>query len=125
MDNRNFVVVVDDEPCVRDGVANLLAAAGYRVETFSSAEELLRAGIAGARCLILDVGLPGMSGLELHRQLAMTGCPPVIFITARDDSDGRLRASALHAGALGFLRKPFDPQELVDAVRTAYTIGGD
>jgi FixJ family two-component response regulator len=84
MDNRNLVVVVDDEPSVRLGVANLLAAAGYRVKTFSLAEELLRAGIGGARCLILDVGLPGMSGLELHRQLAMTTCPPVIFITGRE-----------------------------------------
>jgi FixJ family two-component response regulator len=120
--DKNFVAVVEDHPAVRRAVQRLLESAGYTVKVFASAEELLRHGVGGVGCLVLDISLPGMSGLELQRQLAMTSCPPVIFITALEDSDGHLRALAHKSGAVAFLRKPLDEQELLEGVKRAWSV---
>jgi FixJ family two-component response regulator len=119
VDKKNVVAVVDDHSGVREALGGLLASAGYGVKGFASAEDLLRLGMDGACCLILDIGLPGMDGFELHRQLAMQRCPPSIFITAHDDFDGHLRRAALTAGAIAFFRKPFECEQLLHAVGRA------
>jgi FixJ family two-component response regulator len=119
VDKKKFVAVVDDHSAVREALGGLLASAGYGVKSFASAEDLLRVGLDGACCLILDIGLPGMDGLELHRQLATQRCPPSIFITAHADFDGHLRGAALTAGAIAFFRKPFEGQQLLHAVGRA------
>jgi FixJ family two-component response regulator len=115
------VVVVDDDESVRRALARLLCAAGLKVEALGSAEELLCPGRPMPDCLILDVHLPGLSGLELHERLNAAGpAPPVVFITAYDDEDARRQALA--AGAVAFLRKPFEEGELLAAVARA--LGG-
>lgn len=117
MDKKKLVIIVDDDPSLCGAIGGLLASAGYTVKTFASAEELLRHGAGEAGCLVLDVALPGMDGLELHRRLSADGgCPPVIFYTGREDGDGRMRTLALETGALAFLRKPVDGDELLEAV---------
>jgi FixJ family two-component response regulator len=118
--NRPVVAVVDDETALREALDSLLRSAGFRTITFVSAEEFLalREG-DGAGCLILDMRLPGMSGLELQRHLAAKGCNvPIVFITAQE-IDPELRAQALAGGARACLRKPFHEVELLTAVRLA------
>jgi FixJ family two-component response regulator len=118
--NRPVVAVVDDETALREALDSLLRSAGFRTITFVSAEEFLalREG-DGAGCLILDMRLPGMSGLELQRHLAAKGCNvPIVFITAQE-IDAELRAQALAGGARACLRKPFHEVELLTAVRLA------
>jgi FixJ family two-component response regulator len=118
---KTLVLVIEDNDSVRDGLANLLRSAGNEVRTFASAEDLLSVGIDKAvRCLIVDLGLPGMSGWELHSELARASCPPVIFITGQDDADGDLKRLAVKAGAIAFLRKPIDGEQLICAVRQAW-----
>ena len=116
-----FVAIVDDEAALREATDSLLRSAGFRAESFASAEDFLRSKRRdSASCLILDVRLPGMSGLELQRHLAGNGFQiPIVFITAHEDSDGKIQAQALRAGALAFLRKPFDDEELLSGVRSA------
>jgi FixJ family two-component response regulator len=116
-----LISIVDDDPLMREGLISLLRSAGFATQSFASAEEFLslahRDNIA---CLILDVGLPGISGLELQSQLTATVSnhrTPVVFMTARDDEATRQRA--LKGGAVDFLRKPVRRDALLNAVHLA------
>jgi FixJ family two-component response regulator len=116
-----LISIVDDDLLVREGLKSLLRAAGFATQAFASAEEFLslahRDDIA---CLILDVGLPGISGLELQSQLTATVSnhrTPVVFMTARDDE--ATRQHALKGGAVDFLRKPVRREVLLNAVQLA------
>ncbi|MCH7490660.1 MAG: response regulator [Gemmatimonadetes bacterium] len=111
--------IVDDDRSVRTAVGRLVRSHGFAAEVFPSGEELLRSDrLTSFSCLIVDVAMPGLSGLELQDRLAADGCPlPIIFITALDDA--HIETRALAAGASGFLSKPFDDEELLAAIRTA------
>ena len=108
-----MISIVDDDESVREATKGLLEARGYSAETFSGAEEFLGSGhLQNTRCLITDVRMPGLSGIELQRRLLDTGHRiPVIFVTARPDE--RTRLQALQAGAFGFLSKPFSEEGLM------------
>jgi FixJ family two-component response regulator len=116
-----FVAIVDDDASVRAGLEGLLNSVGIKTRSFASAEEYLRLQNSDAvLCLILDMRLPGISGLELQRQLRAKGSgPPAIFVTADADGDGRLRAQMKQAGAVAVLGKPCDPDELTRLVQEA------
>jgi FixJ family two-component response regulator len=113
------VVAVDDDFRVRESIESLLESAGFTPELFSSGEEFLHSGkLSVAACVITDVRMPGMSGLELQRQIRLERpALPVIFISARNDPN--VRAAALKEGAIDFLQKPFDGTDLLEKVRTA------
>lgn len=113
------VFVVDDDPSIRRSLERLLRAAGHSVETFVSARQFLERGDLGAPgCLVLDVRMPGQSGLDLQQVLEAAGHRiPVIFITGHADQP--LAQQAMQAGAVTLLNKPFDGQELLDAIRRA------
>jgi FixJ family two-component response regulator len=113
------VYVVDDDPSVRASIQGLLKSASLRSESFGTAEEFLRSKPPdGPSCLVLDVTLPGVNGLEFQRQLANSGIRiPVIFITAHGDIP--MTVKAMKSGAVEFLTKPFDDQDLLDAVHQA------
>lgn len=113
------VFVVDDDASIREALGSLVRSIGLGVETFSSAREFLRhKRTAVPACLVLDVRLPGLSGLEVQRELAMTDNHiPVIFITGHGDIPMSVRA--MKAGAVEFLTKPFRDQDLLDAVQHA------
>jgi FixJ family two-component response regulator len=114
-----IVAIVDDDLSVRRGLERLLRSAGYRVEAFASAREFFaRAGSLRLGCLVLDVSMPGQSGLHLHDALVAGGYQiPVIFITGHGDV--ATAARAMKAGAAEFLSKPFDDQVLLRAVEQA------
>lgn len=114
-----IVIVVDDHPDFLKSVARLLSVHGFATRTFSSAEALLDSDAARtATCLLLDIHLGGISGIELQRRLAASGSKcPVIFMTALDDAS--TRQDALNAGCIAYLKKPFDPQLLLDAIAKA------
>jgi FixJ family two-component response regulator len=118
-DSGCIVFAVDDDPLVRDSLADLLESAGFTVRTFGSATDFLRSERPDLpACLILDVELPGRSGLDLQAELTKSGVDmPVIFLTGRGDIPMSVRA--MKAGAVEFLTKPFREQELLDAVREA------
>ena len=111
------VCVVDDDASICEAIEGLLRAEGIQVETYRSAKEFLTRGrLAPAGCLVLDVGLPGLSGLELQRELSRTDVHiPIIFLTGHGDIPTSVRA--MKAGALEFLTKPFDPEDLLDAIQ--------
>lgn len=113
------VFLVDDDADVRDAVSMLLSTADHKVEVFSTAQELLdRIKPEDAGCMVLDVRLPGMDGLELQRALYRQGIRmPVIFITGHGDIPMAVRA--VNAGALDFLEKPFDDDKLLERVEEA------
>ena len=113
------VFIVDDDISVREALKNLLRSVDLKVETFGAAEEFLSSHRSDAPgCLVLDVRLPGLSGLDLQRQLVESNIQiPIIFITAHGDIQMSVRA--MKAGAVEFLPKPFRDQELLDAVRQA------
>src|SRR6266852_2382541 len=113
------VFVVDDDAGVRAAIQGLLKSAGLRCECFRSAEEFLRRDRAdGPSCLVLDVGLPGVNGLEFQRELADAGIQiPVIFITGHGDIP--MTVKAMKSGAVEFLTKPFRDQDLLDAIQQA------
>ena len=118
--NRSkLVVVVDDDDSMRSAVQDLLEAVGLPATGFASAEEFLRSGKQHeAACLIADIRMPGMSGLELQAQLNAERCRiPIIFITAHGDE--KMRLQARREGAVEFLSKPFDNEVLLDGVRAA------
>ena len=117
--SRPVIGIVDDDSSVRTAVGRLVRSQGFAAEVFSSGEELLGCDhLTGFSCLIVDVAMPGLSGLELQDRLSADGCLlPIIFITALDDAHVQTRALA--AGASGFLSKPFDDEELLAAIRTA------
>lgn len=114
-----IVSVVDDDESVCKALRRLLRSFGLNVETFATAEEFLaRAGGEAPGCLILDVSMPGMSGLELQQRLNSADRRiPIVFITAHEDPQARLEALA--GGAVDFLFKPFDEQALLSAVSQA------
>jgi FixJ family two-component response regulator len=120
-----IVFLVDDDASARRGVERLLRSAGHRVETFASAAEFLQRGVpAGPCCLVLDVRMPGQSGLDLQKVLAASGCrSPIVFITG--NADLAMAAQAMDAGAVAFLTKPFHDEDLLDAVARCWTRAGD
>ena len=113
---RPIVFVVDDDPSMREALQDLVASIGLEARVFASAQEFLQARRPDAPgCLVLDVRLPGMSGLTFQQQLANAGIDlPVIFITGHGDVPMSVRA--IKAGAVEFLMKPFRDQELLDAI---------
>ncbi len=119
--NQRVIAVVDDDVAVREAVENLLRSADFRVECFTSAEAFIDSScLRGVTCLVLDVELPGMNGLQLQQRLMQSGVQiPIVFCTAREDSEGRMRTRAMEAGAFAFLRKPCIGQELLSAVHAA------
>jgi FixJ family two-component response regulator len=114
-----MVFVVDDDSSIREAIKSLVSLVGLRVETFGTAQEFLRSerpDVPG--CVVLDVELPGLSGLDLQRELAAHGIRlPIIFITGYGDIPMSVRA--MKAGALEFLTKPFRDQDLLDAIQQA------
>jgi FixJ family two-component response regulator len=116
---RRSIAIVEDDSGMREALTRMLKAAGYEARGYCSAEALLDNGSSEpAGCLVLDVHLPGASGLELQRQLIDSGrARPVVFITAHDTAEARKAADALHAVA--FLTKPFEGRLLLDAVKRA------
>ena len=115
-----LIAVIDDDISVRESLESLIRSVGLTVVLFASAEDFLKTvHPRKADCLILDVRLPGMSGIELHRQLVSRSCKaPVIFITAHGD-DERARSEAASDRTFGYLIKPFGEDELLDAVDAA------
>ena len=116
---QSMVFVVDDDRSVRESLVDLISSVGMKVEAFSSAQEFLRHKRADTpACLVLDVRLPGPSGLDLQRQLVRSENPiPIIFITGHGDIPMSVRA--LKDGAVEFLTKPFRDQDLLDAIHEA------
>ena len=117
-----IVFVVDDDPSMREALADLIASVGLSVEAFKSAPEFLERRRPDApACLVLDVRLPGLSGLDLQRELLRTEAPiPIIFITGHGDIPMSVRA--MKEGAVEFLPKPFRDQDLLDAIQHAIEI---
>ncbi|MBZ5547224.1 MAG: response regulator [Acidobacteriia bacterium] len=115
-DARPTIFVVDDDASVRDAISNLLEAVGLRAKLFASTEEFWKAPRPnGPSCLVLDVRLPGVSGLEFQEQLAKANLSiPIIFITAHGDVP--MTSRAMKAGAIEFLMKPFQKEDLLAAV---------
>jgi FixJ family two-component response regulator len=118
-DPKHLVVGVDDDFRLRESLKSLVESAGYAAATYSSAEEFLRSGaLAGAACLVTDVRMPGMNGIELQRRIRLERPElPVIFISAHQDDEARKRA--LDEGAIRFLYKPFDVAELLKTIEAA------
>ena len=113
-----IVFVVDDDHRVREALSSLISSAGLRVAVFSSAAEFLESKRPDApACLVLDLQLPGISGLELQQQLSAGHTPPIVFISGHGDIPSSVRA--IKAGAVEFLPKPFDDQELLRAIDAA------
>jgi FixJ family two-component response regulator len=114
-----LVAIVDDDHSMRGALQGLLKAVGVPSQVFASAEEFLNSGQQHqAACLITDIRMPGISGLELQARLNAEHCKiPTIFVTAHDD--GQMRMRALKAGAVEFLAKPFDDEALIGTVRAA------
>jgi FixJ family two-component response regulator len=114
-----MVAVVEDDESYRAAVQRLLKSAGLPVRSFASAEDFLKSGQQEETgCLIADIQMPGMSGLDLQAKLNADRCPiPIIFITAHGDEEMRLQA--MRAGAVKFLAKPFDGAILLESVRVA------
>lgn len=117
--NEQTVFIVDDDESVRRALRNLLESIGLKVESFTSARELLQSTMpATASCLVLDIRLPGLSGLDLQTELAKANIQiPIIFMTGHGDIP--MTVKAMKSGAVDFLTKPFRDQDLLDAVATA------
>ena len=115
-----MIAIIDDDRIVREAIGDLVQSLGYEVAIFESAEQFLAAGgLAQTSCLITDIQLPGLSGLDLHRRLVKTDRhrpPPVIFVTA---SPEKLRQRVMNAGAVGFLSKPFEEGALIRCLEAA------
>ncbi len=114
-----IVLIVDDDAMVREGIQSLVRSIGLRVQTFASAAEFLSAKIPDVpKCLVLDVRMPGQSGLDLHRQLKEANTEiPTVFITGHGDIP--MTVQAMKQGAMEFLTKPVRGQDLLDAVQSA------
>jgi FixJ family two-component response regulator len=111
-----MISIIDDDDSVRESLRRLMRSVGFAVNVFASAEEFLDSDrLRNTDCLILDVRLPGMSGLELQRHLATSHSDiPIIFITSYEDDD--VRGRALNAGAVDYFLKPFNDENLLDAI---------
>jgi FixJ family two-component response regulator len=114
-----LVAVVEDDPSMRRSLQRLLAAHGFAVETFASAEAFLGdLPVCRSACALFDIDLPGMSGLELHHRINAAGATlPVIFITALDDDV--LEQAAIGSGCVAYIRKPFAAERLITAIENA------
>jgi FixJ family two-component response regulator len=120
MRERDAVIaIVDDDPSVREGVESLIRSSGWRAKTFASAQEFLaRPRTEAPNCLILDLQLPGLTGLDLQKQMADVGLEiPIVFLTGHGNIPASVRA--MKAGAVEFLTKPFDDEELLHAIQEA------
>jgi FixJ family two-component response regulator len=118
---KPLISIIDDDESIREAIKGLVRSLGYRVEAVSSAQEFLSSRrIRRTSCLITDMQMPGMTGLELYRRLSTSGKPiPTILITAYPD-DG-VRERALSAGVIGYLTKPFEEDDLLACIRSALT----
>jgi FixJ family two-component response regulator len=116
---KGLISVVDDDESIRRTTTFLIESFGFQAVAFESAGDLLESGLLpDTCCLIVDVQMPGMNGLELQSELAAAGCHiPIIFITAHEDKVSRGRA--MQAGAVAFLAKPFSDEQLLQSVRSA------
>ncbi|MGN6748799.1 MAG: response regulator transcription factor [Xanthobacteraceae bacterium] len=119
MSKPPLISIVDDDALARDGIRELVESLGYRADTFESAEHFLKSSMLGdTTCLITDVQMPGLSGLELQEALLSRGNPtPVIVITAYPNE--KHQARALGNGAVGYLSKPFDEESLIECLSAA------
>ena len=115
-----MIAIIDDDPFVRQAIDDLLRSLGYRTATFASAEDFLQSScIRETTCLISDVQMPGLSGVDLQRVLVAEGNrTPMIFITAYFDE--RIRQNVMEAGALGYLSKPFDEDCLIALLESSF-----
>jgi len=122
MITRSLVSVVDDDESVRESLPDLLREFGYAARTFSSAEEFLRSDcVDQTRCLMLDIGMPGMTGPDLQRELKLRGQQiPIIFITAHRDE--AIRTRVLEEGAVECLFKPFSDTAVLEALNAALQV---
>ena len=113
-----LISIVDDDEAVREALKSLIVSVGLRTEDFSSGEDFLKSGhVSETACLIVDVRMPGMSGLDLQERMNATHSSiPIIFISAHDDGEARFKA--LEAGAVEFLQKPFSEDALLGAIGT-------
>ena len=120
-----LIAIVEDDESVREALKSLMRSVGFSVETFASAEDFLQSDcLAATACLLLDLRLPGISGLELQRQLgAARRRVPIIFVTAHGNE--AQQREALEGGAIDFLRKPFREEALLDAVQSALRRSAD
>jgi len=116
---KQIVAAVDDDFRIRESIESLVESAGYTPLVFASAEDFLRSGsLAETGCLITDVRMPGMDGLELQRRVRLDNPGlPIVFISAHHDDE--IRQRALDEGAIGFLYKPFDAADLLGAIQPA------
>jgi FixJ family two-component response regulator len=119
LERNKFIAIVDDDDSVRGALEGMLKAIGLPARAFASGEEFLSSGERNlTACLITDIRMPGMSGLELQAKLNAEHCKiPTIFITAHGDA--KMRMQAMRAGAVEFLAKPFDDEVLLESVRAA------
>ncbi len=120
-----FISIVDDDGSVRESLSSLTRSVGFAVAVYASAEEFLRSDhIDKTDCLILDIRMPGMNGLELQRELGATHRQiPIVFLTAHSDEEARQRA--LNAGAVDYLFKPFSEEALLNAINVALKSKGN
>lgn len=119
-----LIGVVDDDESVRDALSSLMRSAGYKCKVFPSAEAFLASGPPKTDCLVLDVRMPGLSGLDLYARLReMNVTVPVIFVTGHADED--VRARALQQGAAAFFAKPFNDDVLLGTIRSVTNGGAD
>jgi FixJ family two-component response regulator len=114
-----MISIIDDDPSVREATDELMTSLGYRAATFASAEDFLQSDrMNDTSCLITDVQMPGLSGIELQNVLIARGnTTPMIFVTAFPEE--RIRKRALESGAIGFLSKPFDEERLIAYIQAA------
>jgi FixJ family two-component response regulator len=120
---KTLISVVDDDESIRRTTIRLIESFGFRAVAFESAEGFLQSGrLNDTACLVVDVQMPGMNGLQLQSHLGAAGCGiPIIFITAYDDKESRLRA--MQAGAVAFLGKPFSDEQLLQTIRSTLQPG--
>ena len=119
---QDLISVVDDDESIRRTTKLLIESFGYRAAVFESAENFLRSGqLHGTSCLVVDINMPGINGLQLQSQLTAKGCSiPIIFITAYGNEESRRQA--MQAGAVAFLDKPFSDKQLLKYIRTAFSV---
>jgi FixJ family two-component response regulator len=122
--NAGIIAIVDDDEPLREALGSVMKAAGFSPRTFASAEDFLACeDCDDTACLILDVRLPGMSGIELQKKLSRTNAGlPIVFVTAHGDAS--LRESLMRAGAAAFLYKPVRSDALLKEIRRALKVGG-
>jgi two-component system response regulator FixJ len=122
MTNKAIVVVVDDDPAVRDSMRALLESAGYVVKDYASAKAFLKEPLPAGGCLVTDIRMPDMDGLELQEEITRRGMDiPVVIMTGHGDVP--LAVRAMKAGALDFVEKPFDDEGMLASVQRALLIG--